>query len=385
MPLDETTNPTIDPAIHKAVADLLADHERQEGLSQEDVERVLAGRGIMGAGGLAVYEKLSQHGIDIRQTAEAPTPTVRRRARHVRRALAEEPALRGMLSHATLSDQEEIVLGRRIAQAQRTRADLNAGLVDDGPAARHVLRLGAEASERFVRSNLRLVLSVAQRYLRPGGLPLADLLQEGTIGLMRAVELFDHTRGYKFSTYATWWIRHAITRSIGDKADTIRIPIHLGEAVRKLRRAERRLVLTDPRPPTVSELADELDWCIERVVKVLAASDLGIVSMDSARDDDNAGTLLDLIASSDQNPEEAAVWRDLVIALRETLSHLSDRQRLVLGKRFGLLDGNEHTLQDIGTEFGLTRERIRQIEAKALTRLRHPVHSKRYRVFVGLA
>ena len=161
MPLDETTNPTTDPAVHKAVADLLADHERQEGLSQEDVERVLAGRGIMGAGGLAVYERLSQHGIDIRQTAEAQTPTVRRRARHVRRALAEEPALRGMLSHALLSDQEEIILGRRIAQAQRTRADLNAGLVDDGPAARHVLRLGAEASDRFVRSNLRLVLSVA--------------------------------------------------------------------------------------------------------------------------------------------------------------------------------------------------------------------------------
>ena len=381
MPLDDPSNP----AIQRAMADLLADHERQDGLSQEDVERVLAGRGIVGADSLAVYEQLSLRGVEVQQVAEARSPAAKRRARQVRMALAEEPALLGMLSHPILSYEEETVLGRRIAQAQRVRADVEAGVVADGPGAQHVLRLGNEARERFVRQNLRLVLSVAHRYLRPGGLPLADLLQEGTMGLMRAVEGFDHTRGYKFSTYATWWIRQSIGRSIDDKADTIRVPVHLAVAVRQLRRTEVRLRLGGPLPPTVEQLADELQWSQERVVKVLAASHMGVVPLDPTRDDDEDGSLLDTFASLDPNPEELATQRDFVAVLRATLAHLTDRQKMILSKRYGLLDGNPRTLQEIGDEMGVTRERIRQIEAKALDRLRHPVHSRRLEVFVGLA
>ncbi len=381
MPLDDFSNS----AVRRAVADLLADHERQDGLSQEDVERVLAGRGIVGATSLAVYEQLSLSGIELEQVAETRSPVARRRARQVRMALAEEPALLGMLSHSFLSDEEEIVLGRRIAQAQLVRADLETGVATDGPEAQYVLRLGDEARERFVRQNLRLVLSVAHRYLRPGGLPLADLLQEGTMGLMRAVEGFDHTRGYKFSTYAIWWIRQSIARSIDDKADTIRVPVHLAVAVRQLHRTEARLRLGSPLPPTVERLADEMQWSQERVVKVLAASHIGVVPLDPTRDDDEAGSLLDTFASLDPNPEEIATQRDFVAALRATLAHLTDRQRMILSKRYGLLDGNPRTLQEIGDEVGVTRERIRQIEAKALIRLGHPVHSRRLAVFVGLA
>ncbi len=372
--------------IRQAVDRLLADHARQDDLSQADVDRVLAGHGIAWAESLPVYTLLSERGIEVLQAAEQRTPAARRRARQARRALAEEPALLSMLSHPRMSAQEEITLGRQIQQAQRMRADLDAQTVEDGPEARHVLRLGDEARERFVRLNLRLVLFVARRYYRPGGVSLADLLQEGVIGLMRAVQSFAHTRGARFSTYACWWIRQAITRSLDNKASTIRMPVHIAEAVRKLRRAERRLRFAGSVRPTIEQLAEELQWNIQQVAKILAVSQIGVVSLEAGWDEDKGdGSLLDTLPSSDPSPEEAAIQRSLVAMLHRTLAQLTDRQKLVVAKRFGLLDGNARTLEEIGSELGLTRERIRQIEAKALDRLRHPKHSKRLRVFAGMA
>ncbi len=382
MPLDDAPNP----AVLAAVADLLADHERQDGLSQEDIERVLAARGIAGLDSLTVYEQVSQHGIEVEQAVEVRNPLALRRERQVKVALAEDPALLGMLSHPVLSAQDELVLGRRIAQTQRLRADLEAGLVETGGEAMHVFRLGEEARDRFVRCNLRLVLSVARRYIRPGGLALADLLQEGTIGLMRAVEGFDHTRGYKFSTYATWWIRQAIMRAIDDKADTIRMPVHMAAAVRKLRRTDARLRLGSPLRPTVEQLAQELQWSEERVVGMLAICQIAVVSLDPMQEgDDEVGSPADLIPSPEPNPEEVSMGRDLLLALNSRLAMLSPREERILRLRFGIGTGTGATLEHVGAQFGLTRERIRQLEAKSLEYLAHPARSRRLRVFMGLA
>jgi len=244
-----------------------------------------------------------------------------------------------------------------------------------------LVRDGQRASDQLTRANLRLVVSIAKRYVGRG-MMLLDLVQEGNLGLMRAVEKFDHTKGFKFSTYATWWIRQAITRAIADQARTIRIPVHMVEAMNRVKRVQRQMHQNLKREPTVEELAAEVDEPVEKIRDILRISQ-DLLSLDSPvgeEDDSNLGDFIE-----DKNaavPVDEATRMLLASDLAEVIHELSKREQEVVRLRFGLVDGRPRTLEEVGREFGVTRERIRQIEAKTLAKLRHPNRSDRLRPYM---
>lgn len=292
--------------------------------------------------------------------------------------------LREISRYPLLTAQEEVDLARRMERGRKARQRLARG--DLAPAERarldRIARDGDAAREHLIKANSRLVISVAKRYVGRG-VPFLDLIQEGNIGLMRAVGKFDYRRGYKFSTYATWWIRQAVSRAVADQGRTIRVPVHMHDQIRRYAETRRHLAQETGRDPTLEEIAEAMGLPPEKVLRIQRAAQLPI-SLETPVGDDGDAFLGDFIEDeTSEEPVDAAVRDLLRECINEVLESFDPREVRILKLRFGLDDGRPHTLEEVGQKFNLTRERIRQIEAEALRRLRHPRHRRRLKGYLG--
>jgi RNA polymerase primary sigma factor len=282
-----------------------------------------------------------------------------------------------------LTAEEEVDLAKRMEKGREAREKLSEG-VDDWEERERLLwyvRDGQAAQEHLIKANSRLVVSVAKKYVGRG-VPFLDLIQEGNIGLIRAVKKFDYRRGYKFSTYATWWIRQAVTRAIADQGRTIRVPVHMYEQINRLTRTTRQLVQELGRDPTTEEIAEELGVTPRKVEHIMRVSQRPL-SLEMPVGEEEDSYLGDFIEDEDaDSPQESAGQQLLREVIDEIFQSLTPREVRILQLRFGLVDGYCYTLEEVGKKFGVTRERIRQIEAQALSRLRHPSRSRKLRDYL---
>jgi RNA polymerase primary sigma factor len=351
----------------------------------------------------AVYQRIVEMGIEItedesireEEEPEEPGPDAdeeRRRARReIDQALAaptNDPVrmyLKEIGKVALLTAQEEVDLAKRIeAGVLATQRMETPGVRSNDEEADQLRWMqfdGHRAKRHLVEANLRLVVSIAKRYVGRG-MAFLDLIQEGNLGLIRAVEKFDYTKGFKFSTYATWWIRQAITRAIADQARTIRIPVHMVETINKLVRIQRQLLQDLGREPTAEEIGEQMELSPEKVREIQKISQEP-VSLETPVGEEDDSHLGDFIEDSEAVvPLERASFRLLQEQLESVLHTLSEREKEVIRLRFGLVDGQPRTLEEVGKKFGVTRERIRQIESKTLSKLRHPSRSQKLRDYL---
>lgn len=324
-----------------------------------------------------VLDKLESLGVTVVDSAEIPDASP---------AAMEvpDPALNDDLSEADVISADDPVrmylkeIGRIPLLTSEAEIEVAKQLESDDPAIRN------EAKRRLSEANLRLVVSIAKKYVgrSKNSMSLLDLIQEGNLGLMKAVEKFDYTKGFKFSTYATWWIRQAITRAIADQARTIRIPVHMVETINKVKKANSQLLHQNGREPTADEISEYLEMPVDKVREIMRVAQEP-VSLETPIGEEEDSHLGDFIPDDDAlAPADAASMSLLKEQLADVLKTLTPREEKVLSLRFGLEDGNPKTLEEVGKEFNVTRERIRQIEAKALRKLRHPSRSKKLKDFL---
>ena len=316
-----------------------------------------------------LYHKCLDEGIDVFDTTEFDVADATKSVSELEKELESLTTL----DEGYLSDPVRMYL-REIGRVHLLTYD------EEVEIEKRVEKNDKKARERLINANLRLVVSIAKKYVNRG-LTLLDLIEEGNIGLMRAVVKYDWRRGYKFSTYATWWIRQAITRAIADQARTIRIPVHMVETINKFNRVSRKLMQELGREPTPEEVAMEMDVPVEKVREIIKVSQEP-ASLEAPVGEEEDSRLGDFIQDSSASPTDQATQALLKDHIREMLSTLSPREAKVLEYRFGLEDGKQRTLEEVGKEFGVTRERIRQIEAKAIRKLRHPTRARKLRDYL---
>ncbi|MEX2505052.1 MAG: RNA polymerase sigma factor [Egicoccus sp.] len=357
------------------VAELLETGRDRGFVTTSEVAKALKVAGLDGAVALVVGRQLRRAGIAIVEdgpadgaSPAAPTADGSGNVDAVRLYLNEIGRV------DLLTPEAEVDLAKRVEAGAEAEAVLDSMLElspEQRARLRRVERLGRDAKAALTEANLRLVVSIAKRYLGRG-LLFPDLIQEGNLGLMRAVDKFDYTRGYKFSTYATWWIRQMISRSIADQSRTIRIPVHLVETMNKIKRVERQLVQRLGREPTTEEIAAAVELPVEKIEEFRRLA-VDPTSLDAPVGEEGDASMGELIEDANAVvPADAAAYLLLQQHLAHVLDELSLRERTVIERRFGLHDAQPQTLEQVGSELGLTRERIRQIEAKALAKLRHP-------------
>ena len=280
--------------------------------------------------------------------------------------------------------EEEVILAKRIEAGREARAELAKSNISAAHRQElyELIKDGAAARDHLITANSRLVISVAKKYMGRG-VPFLDLIQEGNIGLIRATKKFEYQRGHKFSTYATWWIRQAVTRAIADQGRTIRVPVHMGDQINKLLRVQHQLTQKLGRDPSVEELAEALEVPPKKVENMIQVARRPL-SLETPTDDEEDSVLGDFIEDDEAPPpDDTATYNLLKQHLDEVLDSLPPREVRILQLRYGLLDGQAYTLEEVGRKMGVTRERVRQIEAQALTRLRHPSVRRKLRDYLG--
>ena len=399
-----TVTATVEPVEHD-VESVIRDAQSDGTITAADLAERLSVLDLTPDETDAVYQRLVELNVEVvedeavrqeLEEAEAPADVdgddERRRARKEADSALKAPTndpvrmyLKEIGRVALLTAQEEVELAQRIEAGVQAEDRFSSTATKYSPEEREHLRWiifdGQRAKRHLVEANLRLVVSIAKRYVGRG-MAFLDLIQEGNLGLIRAVEKFDYMKGFKFSTYATWWIRQAITRAIADQARTIRIPVHMVETINKLVRIQRQLLQDLGREPTADEIAEQMEMSPEKVREIQKISQEP-VSLETPVGEEDDSALGDFIEDSEAVvPLERASFRLLQEQLESVLHTLSEREKEVIRLRFGLVDGQPRTLEDVGKKFGVTRERIRQIESKTLSKLRHPSRSQKLRDYL---